>query len=236
MLDFVTWKWKPRRGPPRDFCAEHVNVLARMVNRHYPDPHRFTCITDDPEGVDASIRVIPLWDDNLDLSPPARPGGLSCYVRLKIFSAEMADLIGQRIVSLDLDTLITDDLRPVFNRPEDFVIWGDTNPSTPYNGGLFMLTAGARRQVWEDFDPATSPLIGHERNYFGSDQAWIGACLGPDEVKWSTVDGVYSFRNHILPRRGMLPTDARVVSFHGNHNPWSKMLPAEMPWIAEHWR
>jgi hypothetical protein len=233
MLSIVCWKWRPPAGYRSAFGAETVNVLRAMVERHYQRPHRFICVTDDATGIDAGIEVIPLWDDHSKVGSPHGARQPSCYRRLKAFSAEAAALFGARFVSLDLDCVITGDLAPLWDRPEDFVIWGDTSPRTPYNGSMFLLQAGARRQVWEDFDPRTSPQVGRRLGYFGSDQAWIGARLGPYEAKWSRADGVYSYRNDIA-RSGVLPRNARVIMFHGKVDPWSAEAQG-LPWVRQYY-
>ena len=56
-LEFVTFKWGNRYRP------RHVNILASMLRRHYQLPHRLTCITDDPAGIDSSIRTMPIMTD-----------------------------------------------------------------------------------------------------------------------------------------------------------------------------
>ena len=215
-----------------------------MVARHYRKPHRFVCITDDAKGIDGDVRVVPIWNDFAHLRGP---NGVNCYRRLRAFSAEAADIIGPRFVSLDLDCVITADVAPLWDRPEDFVIWGDTARGTPYNGSMFLLTAGARRQVWERFDPEHSPAFAKRLGYIGSDQAWIGACLGLNERKWTTADGVYSYRVHIskelnggrFPRipglRHLLPENARIVLFHGRHDPWVPEVQKLNPWIRQHY-
>lgn len=44
-LTVVTFKWKTP-GYRAVFESKHVNILRRMVLRHYPDPVRFVCFTD----------------------------------------------------------------------------------------------------------------------------------------------------------------------------------------------
>ena len=78
-----------------------------MVARHYRRAHRFVCITDDAKGIDGDIRTVPIWNDFAHLRGP---NGVNCYRRLRAFSAEAADLIGPRFVSLDLDCVITADV------------------------------------------------------------------------------------------------------------------------------
>jgi hypothetical protein len=212
---FVTWKWTPPPGYRSSFSAAAVNVLRRMIARHYPAPHRFLYFT--------------------DLPSPSGPRKPSCYRRLRAFAPDIGQVFGRRFVSLDLDTVITGDLRPVVDRPEDFVIWGDTNPRTFYNGGLVLMNAGARPQVWTTFNPATSPRASALAGHHGSDQGWISHCLGPHECKWTREDGIYSFRLEVRHTR-RLPANARVISFHGEYDPWTADVQSQHPWIREHYR
>ena len=236
MLSVITWRWQPHRGYRSTFPVQTVNVLRRMVARHYAHPHRFLCVTDDPKGLDPDVEVVPLWSDYATLpNPSGHPRNPSCWRRLKAFSAEIAEVFGPRFVSLDLDMVLTGDVGPLWNRPEDFVIWGDTNGRNAYNGSMFLLTAGARRQVWETFEPKRAIRACAAARQFGSDQAWIGACLGTREARWTQADGVYSFRNDLKEGAKPLPANARVVSFHGHIDPWA---PAgqRLPWVREHYR
>lgn len=234
-LTIVCWKWAPAPGYRSKFTAEHVNILARMVARHYRRPHRVICVTDDAVGIDQAIGIVPLWNDHARLPSPHGPKNPSCYRRLKAFSAGAADWFGPRFVSLDLDCVIVGDLAPLWDRQDDFVIWGDTAPGTYYNGGMWLLKAGARRQVWEDFDPVRSPQAARRLGQWGSDQGWIGACLGPDEAKWSVDDGVHSYRNHIKPAGGRLPENAAIVMFHGAVDP-DHAEAQRLTWVREHYR
>lgn len=235
MISFVTWKWKPPSGYRSEFSAETVNVLQRMVARHYPDPHRFLCVTDDARGLTPEVEVVKAWNDFAQLPSPSGRKNPSCYRRLRAFAPSIGEVFGPRFVSLDLDTVITGDLRPLVHRDEDFVIWGDTNPRTAYNASMFLLTAGARAQVWETFDPKRSPQEAHASGCFGSDQGWISYCLGKGEVKWTKADGVYSYRNELMMKPD-LPENARIVFFHGMGDPWHATLQAKHPWIARYYR
>jgi hypothetical protein len=231
----ITWKWKPHAGYRSTFGPETVNTLFRMVRRHYPHQFRAICITDDPDGIDPSIETVPLWNDYADVrNPHGHPRNPSCYRRLRAFKGDIGDVLGRRFVTLDLDSVITGDLTPLWDRPEDFVIWGDTNPRTLYNSSMYLLTAGSRSKVWDTFDPDDSPKESRARGQYGSDQGWIGACLGPGEARWTRRDGVYSFRNDIAKDGAAhrLPKDARIVFFHGQHDPWGP-VPQSIAWVRE---
>lgn len=235
-LTFVCWKWPPTNGYRSTFGPETVNVLGKMIARNYPEPHRFCCVTSETRGLNKSVEVIKPWNDFAHVPSPSGGRNPSCYRRLRAFHPDIEAVFGPRFVSLDLDVVITADIRPLFDRPEDFMIWGDTNPRTFYNGSIFMLKAGARPQVWTTFNPATSPRLARDAGHFGSDQGWISKCLGPNEAKWTTDDGVYSYRNHIRERGGTLPENARIVVFHGLGDPWSPEIYSRVPWVREAYR
>lgn len=236
-LTFVCWRWQSRKHAYRStFGPDTVRTLQRMIARHYHQPHRFLCVTDRPEDL-PDVETVKLWDEFRDLPAPQGPKNPSCYVRLKAYAAEIADLFGPRFVSIDLDVVITGDITPLFHRPEDFVIWGDTNQHTYYNGGLVLMNAGARRQVWDTFDPVQSPKKAAAKGCFGSDQAWISYCLGPGEKKWTKADGVYSYRNdmQLKGRQRQLPDNAKLVSCHGRFDPWGQEMQS-LAWVKEHYQ
>jgi hypothetical protein len=231
----VCWKWRPPSGYRSAYAPATVNTLRAMVARHFPHPHRFICVTDDPTGIDPRVEIVPLWNDFADVPSPHGKKNPSCYRRLRAFHPDIASVFGRRFVSLDLDCVVTGDLTPLWDRPEAFVAYGDTGPKSFYNGSMFMLTAGARPQVWERFDPRTSPDASVRAGFWGSDQGWMALCLGTGEARWSKRDGVYSYRNEIQPRRHSLPEDARIVIFHGRLDPWTSEA-GQMSWVREHYR
>ncbi len=233
-LSVVCWKWPPAEGYRSTFKAKHVNTLRNMVARHYAKPHRFCCVTNDAVGLDPRIVVIPDREDFKGLPSPHGGKNPSCYRRLRMFEEGAADVFGPRFVSIDIDCVIVRDMAPVWDRPEPFVIWGDTNPQTLYNGSMVLLKAGARPKVWNDFDPKRSPETARSSGNFGSDQAWISYILGKGEAKWTRDDGVYSYRNELMRQGGQLPGNARVVMFHGPTDPWSADAQ-RLNWVRQHW-
>lgn len=237
MLRFVCWKWQSVRKYRTKFTAQHVNTLRNMIERHYHADFEVVCITDDKRGIDPRVRVVPLWNDFADLPSPHGASSPACYRRLRAFSPEMVHVIGPRFVSIDLDMVVVGDITPLFDRPEDFVIWASPIRTTPYNGGLWMMNAGARPQVFTRFNPYTSPKEARKAGFNGSDQAWISYVLGPDEATWQPErDGVYAFRTDIRNRDWKLPANARIISFHGSEDPWDVHARERAPWINEHYK
>jgi hypothetical protein len=226
MITVLLWKWHQKNYRSR-FTAEHVNIMTNMIGRNLDLPHRFLCITDDPAGV--KCETYPLWDEPAVNLPEGRP---NCYRRLKVFG-EFGKELGDRLFSIDLDSVVTGNITQLLDCKDDFVAWEDPSPKTHYNGGLWLMTPGTRTQVWDKFDPM-APKITQNLKIVGSDQAWISHILGPGEAMWGTKDGVYSYRNHLKEGRLPKPPDARLVMFHGRHSPWEDH-PQSHRWVREHY-
>jgi hypothetical protein len=166
----------------------------------------------------------------------------SCYRRLKIFSGETTRAMGVKdgdpVASLDLDIVITGEIRSIFDLSEDFdfVAWRGIGTYRPvvYNGSLFMFRAGQLNWMWDDFDPEASPDQTREARYYGSDQAWMSYKLNGSKPGWDVEQGVYSYSRDVRGR--MLPTNARIVSFNGKAKPWDAPVMGEAPWIKDHWK
>ncbi len=241
-LTVLCWRWQSPVGYRSTFAPETVYALKEMLKRHLHMPYRLVCITDKPEEI-KGVETMRLWDEGREIPSPFGRHNPSCYVRLKVFAPDAGKYFGPRLVSIDLDTVIVNDITPLFERDEDFVIWGDRehdrkmwgdNGKQWYNGSLWMLRTGTRPQVWTQFNPEKSPEKTMVAGHRGSDQGWLSYILGPNEATWGRSDGVYSYRKHIAPHGNTLPDGARLVSFHGRHDPWAYQCQ-HVKWIHQHY-
>lgn len=216
-----------------------------MVERNLPIPHRFVCITDDTEGLDPRIEAVPLPPLTFDglVNPHqhkydrARSWGSkkyfpSCYRRLWLFSEE-AKSLGDRILALDVDVIVTGILVPLVERDESFVGWCDDGNERPrVAGGVYLLRTGAHTDVWEDFDPEKSPQIAFAAGYTGSDQAWMSFKLCSKVATWGRADGL----TKITWLESEPDESTRLVFTAGHSPPWNRRVMQKYPWIGEHWR
>ena len=147
-----TWFWGDKYDPV------YVRKLQAGVKRHLTQPYRFIVFSDRPiDGVNTKS-INPLYKNLLETK--------GCFVRLQMFSREWQTANGiergERIVNIDVDSVITGPLDPLFNRPESFVIlqgancaqsmsvqWcddDDTGRHKPPSGYLDVVLAGSRKQ------------------------------------------------------------------------------------------
>jgi len=232
MINICTWLWSQPNSRTQ-YTAEHVNIWARMVSRNVTIPHQISCVTDMPQGIDPSINIIPLpsWPEVNNHNWRERQGMPQCYRRLDMFRRDAAKTYGKRFVSMDLDCVITGNLDKMLSRKEDFVIMKAQSKSRPYCGTMFMLSAGARPQVYERWTPDRS--IEASSVYLGSDQAWMAYCLGWMEPTWFKEDGAYYY-NRAKWTRNNIPEDIHIWFFCGGEKPWT--VADNQPVIAEHYR
>jgi len=236
-LTIVCWKWS-QPGYKLSFTSQHVNILASMIRRNYKRPHRIVCITDEPKGIVDDVETFPLWDDHASVPNISGKHLPSCYRRLRIFDPAIAEALdAKRILSIDLDVVFTGDVSHILTRPDPFIGWKVPGVHVPevYNGSMFLFTPGPYSWIWETFDPFKSPRLAKQAGYQGSDQAWISYCLKAREPGWGKHDGVYSYPRDI---RAMmrLPTDARLVIFHGARKPWDQRHSRDRVWIQKHYK
>lgn len=231
-MPIVTFKWKGHIP----YTPDDVRIWARQVSRWHDGRCELVCITDDTQemsdaGIDG-VRFVPMWRDRFEEGRD--------WHRLKLFSEEMADLIGPRFTVMDLDTLICGPIGSLLGGEAPFKAWRDPNRDQ-YCTSLFQMDAGAFPHVWEGFDPNLAMRLRTSGMFGGYDQAWISHIL-PGQARWTAEDGVLSFRNDILKLNDIenapesaktLPEGARIVNFHGKYNPRDEAVQNALPWVAQ---
>lgn len=228
-LTVLCWLW---RGWRPVYNAEHVNTFARMLRAHLNRPHRLICVTDNAAGI-TECETAPLWD----MPAMTQKKMQNCYARLRLFDEETARRFGARILSIDLDCVLLEQLGPLITDEPFRAVRGK---SAPINGSMFLLSAGVHPHVWAAFDPATSPamiaLAKHNgRCIGGSDQAWMSLHI-PAPATWGPEHGVLQF-SELKSEREL--KGARAVFFAGALKPWSMECKLRAPRLFaayERWR
>lgn len=233
MLTVVTWKWGDL------FSADYVNRSYSMFQRHLRIEHRFVCVTDEPWGLDPRIGFVPL---------PRPLADQRCARRLAMHDwdfIEDAGLAGERILQVDLDVVLVDDITPlVTNRVvggEPYVFW-KVGYADVFSGSFQLYDAGVLNPMWREFaeDPARVLKVARPRGV-GSDQDVLNRYLGdrPPRFHWVDQDGFVVYFGKGYERFGgpgpaTLPPGARLVVLGSADK--HVMDERAYPWVEEHWR
>lgn len=228
MLTVVSWLWKQPLGRTT-YSTEHVWIWADMVSRHLSMKHRLACVTTETDLPPNVERIDPPGEFE-DVQPKWGPRKPNCFRRLAMFKRDAAKTFGRRFVSIDLDCVIGAPLDPLFDRPEDLVLFKGTSEPRPYNGSMMLIRAGCRPQVYEDFDQSGADISGTE--FVGSDQAWLAYKLGRNEAVWDERDGVHWYSH----RRWSHRTTPRILFFPGKVKPWTLAPIKIYPFITNNYR
>lgn len=233
MISVVTWKWRRPDGSSL-FSAVHVNRLRAALERHLRLPHKLFCVTDDAAGLDERILAVPLPTDG------AHP--FRCRRRMWQFAKERASVFGPRMLCMDLDVVIVDDITSLVDRPERMVFW-KVGYAKVYSGSFHLTDTGALDGAWTAYrdDPEGYPRRTGLEN--ASDQAMLNMYLrGQTVPHWTERDGIVTFfgagyerlsHHGVGPKSIRLPRGTRIVVFGSDDMP--VMESGRLPWVREHW-
>jgi hypothetical protein len=230
-------KWGTRYG------ADYVNVLYRAVRDHMAYPHRFVCLTNEPEGIDPGVEVMPVPDIGLDPSEWLKRG---CWPKVALFAPGVfAD--DEHVLYLDLDLMIVGGLaafidllreRPGFYTLREWnpIPWRivplDWRPDRGSQGSVYVWRAGAQRHIYDHF----RRNVDYVRANFWSDRFYLPKiAVGETYLPY---DWCVSFKNVCVrpyPLNAFLPPrepppEAKVLVFHGLPRPIDLMGPPGRRW------
>ena len=235
-------KWGTRYG------ADFVNRLEAAVQRNTNRDTQLVCLTDDPSGIQDSVRceAIPDIDlpDDLIITP---------WRKLVLWKDKLVGLSGD-VLFLDLDLVITGNLDEMFDfEPGRFcVIENWTQPGKNIgNTSCFRWNIGSHTHIFDRLETEQTRILSTYR----IEQVYISREVS-DMVFWPK-EWCASFKHSLLPRWPMnffkapnLPDDTKIVAFTGKPDQdeallgnwpvkavWKKLYKhvRPTPWIAEHW-
>lgn len=208
MLNIVCVKWGTL------YNADYVNKLYDMVRRNIKDgfPGKFICFTEDPAGLhkDIETRQLPR---NL----------VGWWNKLYLFKQGLFP-DGDRVLYLDLDTVIVSSLDEIITYNGAFAILRDFYRPNGYGSAIMAWEANTLSQIWEHYVLAHYPAIE------GGDQAWIEEIYSNADI-WQDlyVNSFVSYKEHC--KEG-IPKNAKVICFHGNPRPHEVLTG----WIPQIWK
>ncbi len=212
------------------YDAEYVNVLYSMVKRNLTLPYEFYCITENAEGINPEINILPLYDEG-ELRVHKQRGW---WYKLMFFKEKPWNLTG-RMLFLDLDIIIVDNIDCFLEPASNFTIIKEWFRKG-YQSSVFTLDLGTETDIWKEFNKNTDENM----KKFHGDQEWIFHYT--KKVELYPDSWVKSYKYHC--KDSSKPAkDAKIISFHGNPNPDIAHLPfgngKKYPpahWAPTYWR
>lgn len=225
MLSVVTWRWGALFEP------HYVNRLRSMLQRNLRVPHQLWCIGPDTAGIDGAVRCIP---------GPQEFDPFRCRRRLWQFAKERRALFGTRILVIDLDVVIIDDVTPLIDRSEPVVCWR-VGYAGVYSGSFILCDTGALDGAWLAYQQATIA----PREVRWSDQAMLNAWLRtqPPIAEWTERDGLVTWFGNGYEHKahhGMSaatpepPAGTRIVVMGSADK--AVLDEQRYTWVKKHWR
>lgn len=212
MIHIVCIKWGNKYAP------EYVNNLYRGVCRNTTIPFSFTCYTDDTTGVIPEI-----------CQPLPETTWQGWWTKLLLFKPDMHKQasIGDRIVFLDLDIVITGNIDDILSLKETFVV-----PSDPYRMGTTNISSAFMSWEYGQYDYIYERFDGNTRPYSRGDQQFVEIQLKDKASRLQVLlPGQYvSFKADL--KKGSLPENTRMVDFHGKPNPHE----CNIQWVKDNWK
>lgn len=144
-LNILTLKFGTKYGP------EYVNNLYSGLQTNSNTPFNFYCYTDDPQGLDENINIIPIDPQDLETY-------MGHWIKIKFHESGFLP-VGSKCLILDIDWVVLNDLDDVLEydlKPNEFLTayrwWSNTRETCPMNGGFQMFYNGDTNHIWERYN------------------------------------------------------------------------------------
>lgn len=224
----------------REYLPEHVNRLHKLIQKYLTLHHRFICVTDEEEGFDDGVELFKLpeeanWIKEVKTLEKKRMP--SSYRRLWLFSEE-AKCLGDRVLMLDIDVMVVNNIDRLFSLNANFVGWRPRseqrdkikaiNGAKRIGGGTWLLRTGTHTKIWNDFAEEGQHKA-RDVGWRGSDQAWLSYNLAKDCTVFPDSFGIYHNQDG-AKGWATIPEDATIIHFNGKIKPWDNRI-CDRAWV-----
>jgi len=225
----------------KGYAPDYVNVLASAVKKHLKQPYRFVCLTDDDAGIDEGVECYPIPDMCLTASNAS----FGAWQKVSIFKEDLYGLTG-RALFIDLDSMICDDLAPMFEVEGELVMIKEwkrpidklkLKPPVRGASGVLAFDLGTLPHLFDRFVKDRATLTQDIRN----DQRYLWKFQ--KEIAFWPAEYVISFKRHLMRapivnwflKPKMFPKGTRVLAFHGRPRP-AEVIADGNEWWGDFWR
>lgn len=213
---------------PYPYTAEYVVRLERMVRRYLARPFRFVCLTDRQAELPSSIETIKI----AGLTGTVPGNGVGYWQKVKLFDPALE--LGQRVLYIDLDSLVVAPLDPIVDFPaqlaltEDAFVVERAHLDTDRHGRKLVRRFNSSVMVWDGgaFPGLFTSWTPSVAQRLSTDQDWIGEQA--IEAKGMSL----AWFPRISQVQPPWPEDAKVVLVK---KPKCHVWLERAPWFDEMW-
>jgi len=214
------------------FSDEYVYKLKAMIERNTTVPFRFVCLSDRPlKGIETRI---------------LKPGMEGWWNKLQLFDPHHE--LNNRIVYLDLDTIITGNIDWLMNYRGEFMgieDLGCINPWQPHlknkmQTGIIAFDRSKNFMIWTEFVMGLSSVV----KTFRGDGEYLEYLLkGRDLVQRLYGNVIKSYKYQVYPDRPDKETS--IICFHGRPSiieatntevQTARATYKPVNWIEDYWK
>ena len=202
------------------YKPEHVYALQKQIEKHYPHPHRFLCLTDYDDLKCESVKLL----HNLE----------GWWSKIELFRP---DLVSQNpddvFFYMDLDTCLVGDISCYIDAQYQIAGLAEVQAPGLVSGRLgsgVMAWRGDWSRIYTEFMRDPKGMM--ERYFVGGDQHVINdiAIKNGGFKPIQDIDpGCINYK-HNLPDKANPPANAKILYFHGLPKPW-QVEPGLCPWL-----
>ena len=196
----------------QNYCGQggaYVNNLRRAVARHLSLPHEFVCFCD---GATPTAE----YDQEVTIVQRLPPDLKGWWAKLALFR-DGTFAAGDRILYVDLDSLITGSLDDIASYAGRFALIEDLMFPGQWGSGVMAWEAGfGHEEIWLPF--AADPQLHIARAGVLGDQGYLMSVLEPYDA--DILQDLYP--NQIASYKvagGLLAPQTRICCFHGRPRP-----------------
>lgn len=212
----------------KEFGPYYVAAMASMLERNVTRPYELWCITDLGDSVRAML------GDRVRAFPLEKREFISKYCKLELFRPDIhATAEGRRIITIDLDTIITGNIDDLVSYGGDFAML--QHPRMKHYGmsGMMSFPAESCTYLYSRFANRPQYYKTHYPLYHGrGDQLWINRQLHVLPHIWEEMfpGRIRDFRT--IKNGEEPPGGVGIVYFWGKETPYKHI---NIPWVARQW-
>ena len=218
------------------YGPNYVNTLFNMTTRHCTVPFQFACITENTQGLDTRIKIIPTPNENVT----------GWWYKPWVFSNDIP--LDGTLLFLDLDIVIVANIDKLWTYEKGkFCIIRDFNRKdipgyNRCNSSVFRLEKGSYKHIWENLSRDYK-----QTKLMHGDQDWIYKQAHKEFTFWPDI-WIQSYKWEIRSRHDIIldnkkrkfknianpiiPQETSLLVFHGDPKP----SEVNDPIIVDNWK